>query len=110
MDLYFAYEKVTEKTPLYNPALPNYGSGSTACFGNVKHPEMDKLSAKGLKAALWAAVFKATYTCHSNSKVFGEMKVGIRIKKYSNNKEMGNPVGIFRNIVNTNIGMDLFNY
>jgi hypothetical protein len=110
LNLYFAYEEVTEKTPLYNPALPNFGSGSTTCFGSVKKPNMEDLSLKELKSALWAVIFKAVYAGHSNTKVFEEMKLGQRIKKYSNNKEMGNPIGIFKGIVNTNFGMNLFDY
>lgn len=110
MNLYFAYEPISERTPLYYPALPNFGSQSLACWGNVKQPDITKVDLRKLKAVLWDVVFKAIYAGHSNTKVYNEMKAGKPIKKYATNRGMGDPKESFKSAVNKHIGMDLFNY
>ena len=113
MALYYYFEEIVDSTPLYAPALPNFGGNVTACWGTVKKPKIAELDLKRLKAVLWSAVFGATYTHHSNQKVFAEMLAGEKITRYKTNKHMGTPVDGFKSAVNKHIGLgtlNLFDY
>ena len=113
LHLFFAYEPVTEKTPLYHPILPNFHGHSLACFGNVKRPAIDSGDLKKLKAKLWAVIFNCIYTGHSSTGIAGQMAKGERIAEYATNKKAGNPVQSFKSAVNTHVGqatLNLFQY
>jgi hypothetical protein len=101
--LYFAYEPITDKTPLYIPLLPNFGGGVTACLGNVKIPGIKDAGLQKFKIAICDAIFRAIYTAHSNMIVYEEMCTQKKIVKYADKENAGNRVTSIRPAIESDL-------